>query len=172
VTAGKWQYKKPEPTPGKECKDCRAEPAFGGPQITRLRPAPHPGPRCHTHHNAEKRRRRLASKQRHVTRNFELSPEEYDELYEYQGGRCALCRRAKGTGSKRLAVDHDHHQAMLDGHHPDKGCRNCVRGLVCSDCNDVLAHARSMASFFDLGAAYLRQWPWKMMLAQKTSESV
>jgi hypothetical protein len=161
VTAGKWEYKKPLPTPDRVCKDCKAE----GRPLTR--PAPHEGPRCTTDWNAEKRRRRLSAKQRHVTRNFELSPEEYDALYDYQGGRCAICRTATGK-SKRLAVDHDHHQALLDGHHPDKGCRNCIRGLVCSTDNDILAHARSMASYFDLGAAYLRQPPWKTMLAEKT----
>lgn len=166
MTAGqKWQYKKPEPTPGKVCKDCKE----AGRPLTR--PAPYPGPRCATCHNAETRRRRLAAKQRHVTRTYELSPDEYDELLEFQGGRCALCRVAKGT-SKRLAVDHDHHQAMLDGHDPAKGCRRCVRGLVCSTCNDVLAHARSMASFFDLGAQYLRQPPWQRMIADRDDASV
>lgn len=169
MTGQKWEYKKPEPTPGRVCKDCASETY---PTVARKhRPAPHPGPRCTTHHNAKKRADRLRAKQRHVTRTYELTPEEYDELYEFQGGRCALCRTARGV-TKRLAVDHDHHQAMLDGHDPAKGCRNCVRGLVCSNCNDVLAHARSMASFFDLGAAYLRQPPWKAMLARHDPERV
>lgn len=154
TAAGKWQYSKQKPTPGKRCKDCAAE------GVTSIRPAPHPGPRCTTHSNAEKRRRRLAASTRRVEKTYGLSAEDYDALYAYQGGRCALCRRATGA-SKRLAVDHDHQQAMLDGHDPDKGCPACVRALVCSTCNDVLAHARSMASFFDLGAAYIRQWPMK-----------
>lgn len=172
MTGQKWQYKKPAPTPGKVCKDCVADwrTDRGSDEVdlpsNRRRPAPHPGPRCTTHHNAEKRRRRLAAKQRHVSRTYELEPEEYDALYEYQGGRCALCRVARGK-SKRLAVDHDHHQALLDGHDPAKGCRRCIRALVCSSCNDVLAHARSMSTFFELGVAYLKEWPMTRMMQGK-----
>lgn len=160
---GKYRYAKQAPTPGKTCKDCRREGVETGKSIPN-RPAPHPGPRCTTHHNAEKRRRRLAAKQRHVTRNFDLTPEEYDALYEFQGGKCALCRVATGA-RKRLAVDHDHHQAMLDGHAPTQGCKNCVRALVCSTCNDVLAHARSDRAFFARGYAYLTRSPMKRMIA-------
>lgn len=149
----KWSYAKQPPTPGRICKDCKAEG-----QRT-IRPAPHPGPRCHTHHNAAKRNRRLAAKVRRVEQTYGLTGEQYDALYAFQGGKCALCQVARGTSGKRLAVDHDHHQAMLDGHDPDKGCPKCVRGLVCSTCNDVLAHARSMPAFFVRGANYLRLWP-------------
>ena len=60
-------------------------------------------------------------------------------------------------------MDHDHHQAMIDGHDPRKGCPKCVRGLVCSTCNDVLAHARSMPVFFARGRAYLDTWPMQRM---------
>lgn len=153
---GKWQYAKQAPTPGKVCKTCAAE----GRPLTR--PAPHPGPRCATCHNAEKRRRRLASKVRHVERTYGLTAEQYDALYALQGGKCALCQVATGK-AKRLAVDHDHRQAVLDGHDPDKGCPNCIRGLVDSVCNDVLAHARSQAVFFERGAEYLRKWPMRRM---------
>lgn len=169
MTAGKWQYKKPASTPGKVCKDCIEQ--FGNHSSRNARPAPHPGPRCTTHWNAEKRRRRLASKVRRVENIYGLTEKEYDALYAHQGYRCALCRTATGA-RKRLAVDHDHHQALLDGHDPAKGCKNCVRGLVCSTCNDVLAHARSMPSYFDLGAAYLRQPPWQALLASRGTGSV
>lgn len=145
-------YERQPPTPGKVCVDCLAE------GVPTQRPAPNPGPRCHTHHNAKKRNARIARKVAHVQRTYSLTAEEYDALYAAQGGKCALCPRT-GTSGKRLAVDHDHHQAMLDGHAPDKGCKNCVRGLVCSTCNDVLAHARSNPAYFERGASYLRQWP-------------
>lgn len=158
----KWTYPKQKPTPGKVCVDCLAE------GITTRRPAPHRGPRCTTHHNKKKRDTRLAAKGRHVEKTYGLTPEQYDELYMFQGGKCALCRVATGAGKKRLAVDHDHQQAMLDGHHPDKGCPNCVRGLVCGPCNDVLAHARSMPAYFGRGAAYLQRWPFRRMAAGGT----
>lgn len=160
----RWQYARPKATPGKVCVDCKAEMASGIPIAGRhTRPAPHPGPRCATHHNAKKRNSRIARKVRHVELTYGLTAEEYDALYAFQGGECALKCGAKGTGARRLAVDHDHHQAMLDGHAPDKGCPNCVRALVCSVCNDVLAHARSNPRYGHLLAAYLERWPMKRM---------
>lgn len=152
-SSDRWQYAKTKPTPGKVCIDCIAE------GVKTKRSAPHPGPRCTTHHNAKRRDRRLARKIKHVENTYGLTEEQYDALYVFQGGRCALCPRT-GTSGKRLAVDHDHHQAMLDGHAPDKGCPNCVRGLVCSTCNDVLAHARSNPLYGLLLAEYLTHWPW------------
>lgn len=99
------------------------------------------------------RARRLARSVRHVQRTYNISDEDYNRLYAAQGGRCALCRRATGT-SKRLAVDHDH--ACCPG---PRSCGRCVRGLVCSVCNDVLAHFRDDASAFQRGADYLKTWP-------------
>lgn len=148
----RWTYEKAAATPGRVCRDCVME------GVKRQRPAPYAGPRCATHNNAKKRNARIARKVAHVERKFSIGGEQYDALYAAQGGKCAMCLRATGA-SKRLAVDHDHHQAMIDGHAPDKGCPNCIRGLVCSTCNDVLAHARSSPDYFDRGAAYLRQWP-------------
>lgn len=149
----RWTYAKAAPTPGKVCKDCVAEGIAPG----RLRPAPHPGPRCATHWMAERRRRRLAAKGRRVEATYGLTPEEYDELYAFQGGRCALCRRARGI-SKRLAVDHDHR--CCPG---PTSCGECVRGLVCSTCNDVLAHFRDEVAAGHRLVAYLERWPTRRL---------
>lgn len=151
---GKWRYAKTAATPGKKCKDC--DPGS-------KRPAPHPGPRCATHHNEIRRARRLASKVRHVEKTYEMSGEEYDALYAAQGGKCAICRRATGAGRKRLAVDHDHRAAC--GHDPSKGCKGCTRGLLCSQCNDTLAHLRDDPEAFRRAAAYLTLWPTKRLRA-------
>lgn len=112
------------------CKDCRAE------GVTKPRPL-YEGPRCKTHFYVERRRRRLAASVKHVTRNFELSGEDYDLLYQAQGGRCFGCRHAKGTGKKRLAVDHEHNRPGCD-HPPERGCYLCIRSLLCSQCNRIL----------------------------------
>lgn len=130
------------------CKDCDSAGAQLG-----TRPAPHPGPRCATHHREEVRRRRLAAAGRRVERTYGLTPDEYQRLYEHQGRRCAICRRATGA-TKRLAVDHDH--SCCPG---PTSCGRCVRGLVCGPCNDVLAHARDDPAFFHRAVAYLREWP-------------
>jgi hypothetical protein len=107
-------------------------------------------------HASQARRRelRLAAAGRRVQVTYSLTPEQYDALYAAQGGRCAICRRGKGTARKRLAVDHDH--ACCVG---PTSCGKCVRGLVCGPCNDVLSHFRDDPTAFERGAEYLRQWP-------------
>jgi hypothetical protein len=77
-----------------------------------------------------------------VLRKFGLTVEDYAWLFEQQGGKCALCLRPESkkdyrTGIVwRLSVDHDH------SCHPEKrGCKRCVRGLLCADCNMLLGLA-------------------------------
>lgn len=62
---------------------------------------------------------------------FELEPGEYEAILEYQGGVCAICKKAKGV-ARRLAVDHDHE---IEKSH---GMRASIRGLLCSPCNKDL----------------------------------
>jgi hypothetical protein len=116
---------------------------------------PVPGGRCATHHLAEKRRRRNHAHHRMTQNNYGLSPGEYDELKEFQGGVCAICERATGK-TKRLAIDHDH-----DCCSGKTSCGQCVRGLLCSLCNSMLAHARDDPTFFRRAFAYLRCPPMK-----------
>lgn len=112
-------------TKPRRCKDC-------GPDSKR--PAPHPGPRCATHH---RERRRAVSANNHGARVesiYGITAAEYWAIYEFQGGRCALCQLATGK-ARRLAVDHDHELAKGHDHPADRGCRRCVRGLACKRCN-------------------------------------
>jgi hypothetical protein len=150
---GKWRYKKAEPTQGRRCKDCIAEGRAG------TRPAPHQGPRCSTHWNEEKRRKRVARSVKHVESTYELTDEEYQALYEFQGGRCYICRRANGT-TKRLAVDHNHRLPCSTVHGQTKGCKQCVRGLLCSLCNDTIAHLRDDPLAAARIIEYLGLPPW------------
>lgn len=128
------------------CKDCRAE------GVTTVRPAPHPGPRCVTHHRA-RRKVRAEGRRPAALRRFGITPEEYGKLYEAQGRRCAICRRATGA-TKRLAVDHDH--TCCPG---PTSCGRCVRGLLCGPCNDEMAHARDDPEHFRRAIRYLNEWP-------------
>lgn len=109
------------------CKDC--------PPGSK-RPTPHPGPRCVSHYRIEKRRRSLRSKELRVQVTYGITPEDYDALYESQGGVCFICRKAKGH-VRRLAVEHDHSCSV--GHPPEKGCPECVRCLACKRCNRLIA---------------------------------
>lgn len=64
---------------------------------------------------------------------FNITLEEYQVLFEAQGGVCKICnnpetaKKNKSEELRMLAVDHDH----------DTGK---VRGLLCSRCNTQLGH--------------------------------
>lgn len=96
----------------KRCKDCAPD---------SKRPAPYPGPRCATHHRQNVARMKANNHARSIVARYGITAEQYAALYAFQGGRCAICWRAKGV-SKRLAVDHDHNTLK-------------VRGLLCKTCN-------------------------------------
>ena len=64
----------------------------------------------------------------HLKRNFGITLEQYDQMFEEQGGVCAICDGIEKN--RRLAVDHDHDH--------DTGR---VRGLLCTKCNVKLEWA-------------------------------
>lgn len=94
---------------------------------------------------AKAKRRSEATHARHILATYGITADEYLAIYEYQGGRCALCRRATGK-TRRLAVDHCHATGR-------------VRGLCCKFCNRLLGFARDSAEFFRRCAAYLESPP-------------
>jgi hypothetical protein len=93
--------------------------------------------RCVTDWRAERKARRAATHDKRVQRVFGLEPGQYDALLASQGGTCAVSTcRANGGGKRALAVDHDHKCC------PGKtSCGKCVRGLLCSRHNQMLADA-------------------------------
>lgn len=128
----------------KKCKDCPPE---------KKRPAPHPGPRCSTHHREVTKTRRERAHGKHIEATYGITAEQYRELYAHQGGVCAICQRAKGTGRRKLAVDHNH----LTGE---------VRGLLCQPCNrDVLGHLRDDVEALNRAINYLLFPPAREVLS-------
>lgn len=123
------------------CRDCRAEAERGGNVAKVPRPAPHPGPRCTTHHRQVKRARSANAHEARVQATYGLAPGDYQRLYDFQGGVCAICRRANGA-SRRLSVDHDHRTGR-------------ARMLLCRPCNDMLGHGRDDPEFFRRAADVL-----------------
>jgi len=80
-----------------------------------------------------------------------LDPAQREAILEAQGSRCAICgTRQTGKPGGRLAVDHDH------AHCPGKvGCAECVRGLLCVRCNNLLRSARDDRAILQKATAYL-----------------
>lgn len=138
-----------EPAKVRRCKDCVVE---NGGAVPRggFRPSPHPGPRCYTHWNIEKNRRKEAQREVRREKLYGLKPGEYEKLYAAQGGKCWLCQRATGA-SRALSVDHDHATGE-------------VRGLICRPDNDLLGHARDDPEFFFRCIDYLRHPPARRFL--------
>jgi Recombination endonuclease VII len=111
---------------------------------------------------------RREQKQKAHDRNIEsgdFTAADYWELYEKQGGRCAISEcRAKGK-SKFLAVEHDHKCTM--GHDPRDWCRVCVRGLTCSMHNEWIGRAGDNPDVFRSLAMYLFDPPAREILMEK-----
>ena len=57
-----------------------------------------------------------------LKRNFGITIQEYNRLFQMQGGMCAICGIHQNSINKSLRVDHCHK-------------RNLVRGLLCHNCN-------------------------------------
>lgn len=115
---------------------------------------------CATCQRAKKREQKNAAHGTRIEATYGISSEDYAELLEFQGGKCALCRWANGR-TRRLSVDHDHKLGC--GHDPKMGCPRCVRGLLCRPCNNVLGIARDAIEFFERCISYLRSPPWRQL---------
>lgn len=64
---------------------------------------------------------------------YRMTIEQYQELLNSQGGRCATC----GIVPEKFYVDHDH--ACCPG---GNSCGQCVRGLLCFNCNNALGQVK------------------------------
>jgi len=87
-----------------------------------------------------------------VRRRHGLGKAGVEALLEAQGHRCAICGiEERDEPGHRLAVDHDHR------HCPGKhGCAECVRGLLCNACNNLIRLASEDPDRLVKAAVYLR----------------
>lgn len=91
----------------------------------------------------------------HATRlkgRYGLTPEEYQALLELQDGRCYICHNRPGV--KRLSVDHDHKCCA-----GEISCGECIRGLLCTRCNQYLGDIRDNVDAMRRGVEYLLSPP-------------
>lgn len=74
---------------------------------------------------------------------YDISVDRYHEMFEKQGGVCAICRQPETSkGRSRLSVDHCHSTER-------------VRGLLCSNCNHGLGHFRDSIELMNEAIDYL-----------------
>jgi hypothetical protein len=99
-------------------------------------------------HFKDYRKRHPKTAFKHRLKKWGLDLDTYYAMLASQGNRCAICRTTapKGPQSRdqNFAVDHDH----ITGK---------IRGLLCSNCNLVLGHARDHAEVLEAAIAYLKK---------------
>lgn len=101
--------------------------------------------------------RRVASRSARLKAAYGLTVEDFQLVFEYQGGRCAICRE---TRTKNLAVDHCHKT-------------EAIRGLLCQRCNSTLLArgARDRADVLRRAADYLETYPaWEALGPRYTTD--
>ncbi len=88
-----------------------------------------------------------------------LQPGQFDQMLADQGGLCAICFRSEKmvravtqrvTG---LSTDHDH--MCCPG---SDSCGQCVRGLVCRNCNTLLGMAEDNILILQSAISYLTKF--------------
>ncbi|WP_406164266.1 endonuclease VII domain-containing protein [Streptomyces canus] len=84
--------------------------------------------------------------------NYNVTPERFAAMLEAQGGVCAVCLAADGSG-RELSVDHDHR--CCSG---PRSCGRCVRGLLCTRCNLGLGRLGDSSNRVGAALQYLRHW--------------
>jgi hypothetical protein len=82
-----------------------------------------------------------------------LTPEQFDQILEEQGGGCAICGKQNSNG-RILGVDHDHSCHPAGG----RSCSKCARGLLCTPCNTALHRMENDVRWHLKALAYLQRF--------------
>lgn len=95
---------------------------------------------------ANKERQKYLLRRNDLIRKYGMTPEEWDELLEAQGNRCALCLAEHPRTKNGWHTDHDHETGR-------------VRGILCHPCNQVIGLIENGWSLPTLEqvAAYLKE---------------
>ncbi|MBD8042609.1 endonuclease VII domain-containing protein [Arthrobacter sp. Sa2BUA2] len=86
-------------------------------------------------------------------RAFGLSAKQFKEMIASQGNACAICRRAFDGIVNKVCVDHDH--ACCPG---VRTCGECIRGLLCNNCNSSLGWFKDSVEAIVAAIGYLETW--------------
>ncbi len=73
--------------------------------------------------------------------SYNITPEQFNQMMELQGGVCAICRKSCRTHA-RLSIDHNHTTGQ-------------VRGLLCRDCNSAIGLLKDSPDLIEKAKQYL-----------------
>lgn len=94
----------------------------------------------------------------HRKSKYGLTPSEHQDYLQKQKGVCAICERPEklkiwgATTPLPLAVDHCHETEEAHG------MKFAVRGLLCNECNKVLARATAQRGWFKKAKMYIEEF--------------
>lgn len=77
-------------------------------------------------------------------RNYHITIEKYDEMFDSQDGNCGICRKNQKELRRRLSVDHNHESGR-------------IRGLLCDNCNPGLGYYRDSIFLLEKAIEYLKR---------------
>jgi hypothetical protein len=79
-------------------------------------------------------------------RTLGITPEQYQKMFDSQGGACAICSTLEPTaGKKSFCIDHNHQT-------------NRVRGLLCTRCNTMLGNSLDSIDILRKAITYLEKF--------------
>lgn len=99
---------------------------------------------------AQPERYRASYRKQNLLRRYGLTPDEYQEIYARQKGRCAICTEEETALSyqkncpQRLAIDHNHTTQK-------------VRGLLCFSCNRGIGYLKDSTGLLIAALMYLEE---------------
>jgi hypothetical protein len=93
---------------------------------------------------------------RYLGANFGLSIQQWQSIFDRQGGVCFLCKRTQRDKSF-LRTDHCH-------------LRKSVRGLLCNTCNRVLGLISDDISLLEKMIEYIRNPPEDIPIIERSKE--
>lgn len=79
-----------------------------------------------------------------LKRKFGLTLEEWNEMFNAQGGCCAICGKHQSRQQRRMAVDHNHETGQ-------------IRALLCQNCNHGLGHFYENVASLSNAISYLQK---------------
>lgn len=87
---------------------------------------------------------KLEAKKRMLKHRYNITYEQYEQMYVDQGKKCLICEKEYELGGRNgLYVDHCHQT-------------NIVRGLLCPGCNTAIGVLREDKKLFNNAMAYLK----------------
>jgi len=104
---------------------------------------------CRSCRSAYKKAYALAHPEKHrvkarngTIKKYGISPEDYNRMFNEQGGKCAICGSHQSEFNRSLSIDHCHTTGK-------------VRMLLCINCNSLLGMAKDDKNILEKAQAYL-----------------